>query len=136
MSSDKKKIPTLPPAVKSSYEPFFIDEVGWWLIFGDLHIPYHEPEVVRAVLNEGKRYNVKGIIILGDLLDYHEISTFDKDPTMPRYREERQIGLQFLDYLRYRFPKSTIIFKEGNHDERLSRYVMRKAPALFGLDIL
>lgn len=134
--SKRKKIPSLPLTVPRSYEPFFVDEPGWWLIFGDLHIPYHEPSVVEAILKEGKKNKARGLIIIGDLLDYHEISTFDKDPTKPRYIEERQAGLAFFEYLRYHFPKSSIIYKSGNHEERLERYIMRRAPALFGLDVL
>lgn len=66
----------------------------------------------------------------------HELSTFDRDPRAPRYVEERQAVMGFLAYLRYRLPKSRIIYKVGNHEERLDRYLMRHAPALFGLEAL
>ena len=59
-----------------------------------------------------------------------------RDPAMPRMREEILKGRQFLEYLRSRFPKARIVYKEGNHDERLERYLASLAPELLGLEDL
>ena len=81
------------------------------------------------------------LLINGDLLDFHTLSRFVKDPAARKFPEERAIAKQFLARLRELFPKARIVFKEGNHDERLQHFVMERAPELydetiFGLDSL
>lgn len=128
-------ISTLPSAVKRSYKPFQITTQGWWLVLSDIHLPYHEPAAIEAAVAATKECGgVVGVLLNGDVLDSHELSTFDKDPTAPRYREERRVALKFFDWLRHVFPTERIVFKAGNHEERLDRYLMQRAPALFGLE--
>lgn len=66
----------------------------------------------------------------------HALSRFDKEPTAERYVVERDMGIQFLAYLRQQLPKVRIVFKEGNHEERLAFFFMRKAPELYELDVV
>jgi hypothetical protein len=37
-------------------------------------------------------------------------------------------------WLRQQFPKALIVMKEGNHEQRLIRFLIRKAPVFFGID--
>lgn len=39
----------------------------------------------------------------------------------------------YLDALRGAFPNAKMYFKQGNHDDRLERYLMVKAPELYGM---
>ena len=135
-SESPPSLPPLPPSIPRSYEPLQVDTPGWWLVLSDLHIPYHEEQAVQAAVEAGMDAGAVGVLLNGDILDYHELSDYDKDPTAPRYREERECGLAFFAYLRARFPKADTIYKAGNHEERLERYVMRRAPALFGLELI
>lgn len=123
-----------PAAVKSVYEPFAIDAPGSWLVLNDIHVPWHDRETIELAVTEAKRRNVVGVILNGDILDSHEISAHDKDPRAPRYVEEVETGKALLKWLRKQLPHAELVYKEGNHEERLSRYVMRQAPALFGLE--
>jgi predicted phosphodiesterase len=125
--------PTLPPAVNRSYKSHQIATPGWWLVISDIHIPYHDKTTVELAIDYAKRQQVRGVLLNGDILDSHEISHFDKDPSAPRYIEEIESGKQFLGYLRSKLPKATVIWKDGNHEDRLQTYLMRRAPALFGL---
>ncbi|HEY1188316.1 MAG TPA: hypothetical protein VGE74_11700, partial [Gemmata sp.] len=52
----------------------------------------------------------------------------------PRYVEEVETGRKLLAWIRSQFPAARIVLKEGNHEERLSRYIIQRAPALFGLE--
>lgn len=122
----------VPPSLATKYAPLQIDDVGSWLVLSDLHLPYHDVAAVNLAINAGKRAKCVGVLLNGDILDSHEISRFDHDPTAPRYVAERDCALLFLAHLRASFPKARIIFKEGNHDERLAKYLMSRAPALFG----
>lgn len=127
-------LPTLPPAVAGEYVPFQVSEHGHWLILTDLHFPYHDVRTIELAVEAAKRDAVVGVLLNGDIMDCHALSVFDVDPSKPRYVQEREYLLQFLNYLRHHFPNARIIYREGNHEERLKRYLMRKAPELFGFD--
>lgn len=103
---------------------------------GDVHIPYHDRNTVEQAVKFAKKQKAVGILLNGDILDAHHLSRFVKCPKDPTYSEEIKRGRQFLKYLRDRFPKATIIFRDGNHDERLYTYLMTKAPELYDLDVL
>lgn len=124
----------LPPSLDRSSKPFSLQTPGWWLVISDLHIPYHDCTVIDLALKEATKHKAVGILINGDMLDSHELSTFDKSPEDPRYVDEIQACRQTLRYFRQRLPKARIIFKDGNHEERLYTYLWRRAPALFGLE--
>lgn len=124
--------PKLPRSTPVTFEPFTIDTPGNWLVLSDLHLPYHDESALSLAIATGRRSKVVGVLLNGDTLDSHEISRFDHDPSAPRYREEIECGKKFLACLRYMFPAARIVWKDGNHDERLQTYIMRHAPALFG----
>jgi hypothetical protein len=81
------------------------------------------------------------IILNGDILDFYGLSDFSKDPSKPKFRKEIELGKWFLNELRQAFPKAQIYYKIGNHEMRLERWLMVKAPEIldceeFRLDIL
>jgi hypothetical protein len=129
----KHEGPELPPSFAKHVPPFVIDTPGTWGILCDPHVPYHDHETLRLFARECERRDVAGVLIDGDLLDCHETSRHDKDPTAPRYREEVEYGQRFLAWLRGRRPRSRLVFKFGNHDERAEHYVMKHAPAIYGM---
>ena len=125
---------TIPESVESTYKPLCIRGPGRWLILNDAHFPYHDVPTLSVALEKAKKDRVTGFLLNGDLLDCHWISRHNKEPSAPRYCEEIAVGNQFLDYLKYRFPKTRIVFKAGNHEERLRVYIIQNAEALFGLE--
>lgn len=135
-ADSQEDAPTLPSPVDRSYTPFRLKDAGRWLILSDLHLPYHDPRTIERAVAEGVKLGVTGVLLNGDILDSHELSTFDRDPTAPRYAEELDAAKGFLRWLRHKLPKARIVWKDGNHEERLQRYLMRHAPALFGLDLV
>lgn len=124
----------LPAAVAETYEPHRLDAPGPWLVLSDVHAPYHDRPTVELAVAEARRRGAVGVLLDGDLLDSHEVSAHDKDPTAPRYVHEIEVARKLLAYVRGRLPRAQIVLKEGNHEERLSRYVIQRAPALFGLE--
>jgi hypothetical protein len=126
----------LPKSHPESYTPFAIDAPGRWLILSDVHVPWHDRETIQLAVREARRRGVVGVILNGDTLDYHELSTHDKDPGAARYVDEIDTGKALVRWLRQQLPSARIVVREGNHEERLTRYVLRNAPALYGLDCL
>ena len=122
------------PVVARDGSTYKVGALGWWLVLGDIHLPYHDRTTLELAVKEAKKRKACGILLNGDLLDSHEVSDHDKDPRAPRYVEEIEHGKDFLSWLRQQFPKAQIVLKEGNHEERLVRYIVKRAPALFGLE--
>lgn len=121
-----------PKSIAPSYEPFILDEKTT-LILSDLHIPFHDPPAIRAVIEQAKGLNPSCILLNGDVCDFFSVSRFDKNPTESSLKQELQLTRQFLGWLRQTFPKARIIYKLGNHDEWFDKYLLRKAPELFGV---
>ena len=108
-------------------------ELSKGLIFGDVHIPYHDRKVITTILNHGKKLTPDYIVINGDLMDFYNLSVFCKDPTKARAKSEIDDTVQFLTALRAHFPHTHIVVKFGNHDDRWKLYIMQKAPELWGM---
>jgi predicted phosphodiesterase len=104
------------------------------LVICDLHIPYHDIDAISCALNEAIREGVDTIVLDGDVIDCHMLSDFVRDPKKRRFKDELYACRTFLYELRQLFPKATIIYKEGNHEERYWRYMRVKAPELFDID--
>ncbi len=131
-----KTLPQLPVPICREHSPYVLDGPGRWLVLSDCHIPYHHVGAIEAAIAAGVAAKVKGVLLNGDIFDFHQLSRYDIEPTAARYTEERAAGMGFLAYLGRRLPRARIIFKEGNHEERLKVYLIRKAPELFGLEAL
>jgi predicted phosphodiesterase len=126
--------PRLPEPVNCDYKAFSLDEAGAVGILSDPHVPYHDLPTIRGWVDDCRRHDVKALLLNGDVLDFYQLSDYLRDPSKPRMREEILKGKQFLEYLRSTFPKARIVYKEGNHDERLKRYLANRAPDLLDLE--
>lgn len=126
-------LPQMPESDARDLPLFSIDGAGTWGIIGDIHIPYHHKPTIERFVDECRRRSVKGILLNGDTLDSHEVAFFDVHRDAKTYRQELETCKQFLAYLRARFPKQRIVWKDGNHEERVGRYCLRRAPAISDL---
>ncbi len=126
--------PQLPDPLPTSFESFDTQLAGDWLVLGDTHIPYHDKKTIELAVEEARRRNVVGVLLNGDVLDSHEVSDHERDRDALTYLEEIEMGQAFMTWLRSRLPKARIVYKEGNHDARVDRYVIKRAPALAGLE--
>jgi predicted phosphodiesterase len=124
----------LPPSRRSPDRlPLEIPGPATVLVLSDIHLPYHDAEALELAVAEGRRRKATHVLINGDLLDFYHLSDFDHDPSrLLHLGAELEAGRQFLLELRKAFPRASFIYKEGNHEERLSRYVWNKAPELWG----
>jgi predicted phosphodiesterase len=123
----------LPDSHYRDSTEYHLDTPGRWLVLSDIHLPCHDRQAVELAVSRAKIDGVAGVILNGDLLDSHEISDHDKDPSAPRYVQEIEYGVRFWRWLREQLPTCRLVYKLGNHEERLTRYVYSRAPALFGL---
>jgi predicted phosphodiesterase len=123
-----------PAAIELSRRaPYQIDGPARVLVLPDAHIPYHDLDAVNIALEYGLEHYLTHILINGDWIDFYALSEFEKDPKKRCVADEIADGTNALRYLRRRDASAKIIYKCGNHDVRLQRYIWRKAPELAGL---
>lgn len=102
---------------------------------GDTHGVFVEQPVWKAVLDFIKDFKPDQINLLGDMIDFYEISRFDKNP-MRRVVLGREIDFTrevVLAEVRRAAPKARIKWSEGNHENRLKRFLWSRAPELASL---
>lgn len=131
--SGGNQIEELPEGDDREWLPFIINGPAKVLVIPDIHIPYHDRAGVLISTSEGKRQDVDTILIGGDLVDFHTLSRFVKDPRARDFPGEVEMVIDFLETLKERFPKARIIWKLGNHEERYDTNMRIKAPELLGL---
>jgi predicted phosphodiesterase len=123
------EMPKLPESSYADPVPFEID-ASRLLVLSDLHIPYQSNRAIEAALKHGDQFKPNAILLNGDLLDFYQLSRFDRDPTMPKVSAELEGGRQFWNCIRARFPRAKLYFKIGNHDLRFTTYIFQAAPLL------
>lgn len=123
---------SLPESKADKWTPFCLSD-GTIAVLSDIHLPFHDDAALNTAIELIKKRKPSTILLNGDTIDFFTISRFDKNVTKTKLVEEIKQLRQFLGWLRQTFPKSRIIYKEGNHDERMDLYVWRKAPELVGL---
>lgn len=101
------------------------------LFVPDTHVPYHDKEAWNLMLKVGKEFKPKHLVIGGDFGDFYGVSSHDKNPNRAlRLEEEVNEIKTCLDQLKDLGAENNV-FVAGNHEDRLERYLMTKAPELF-----
>jgi len=122
----------IPPSSSKKRTPVVLNGPIKLGVFSDLHIPYHNIQPVEAAIAHIKKAKCDTLLINGDLGDFYACSRHEKDPRR-RLADELDAIRQFLFWLRSQFPKQRILYKIGNHETNLERYLMREAPVLLGV---
>jgi UDP-2,3-diacylglucosamine pyrophosphatase LpxH len=101
----------------------------------DLHVPYQDVQAFRAVRSFVRDVRPCRLIVMGDLLDFAVVSSFDKDPrVVDNLQNQIDEGSQLLDDLRADAGRGCRIdLLEGNHEYRLLKFLIRNAPTLLTL---
>lgn len=102
------------------------------LVISDLHIPYHSTTAIKRAIEIGKKDRCSGVIVLGDLVDFHKVSRYRHDPGAPDIKTECRMAQHWLSILKLEF--SNVWYIPGNHEDRLQAYIKDNAPSLGMLD--
>lgn len=124
-----------PEAAAPDFKPYDLPAVGKGLIIADLHMPYHDKAAVDTAINHAiKTGHTEHLIILGDLPDFYQLSFFNRNPKRFSLEMETEAVTNFLADMTKIF--GCVIYKAGNHEQRLQSYIFRKAPELAGVKSL
>lgn len=123
----------LPKSHKTDYTPFIMSKHNKVGIINDLHIPYHDNEAITLALSFFKAENIDALILNGDILDFHSLSSFEKDPNHRKFSEELDAFSDFMEVIKNEL-ECKIYYKLGNHEERYNRFLFQKAHELKGIN--
>lgn len=104
-------------------------------ILPDLHIPEHDAGAMWWALKSLMGARVDGLILLGDVVSLDAVSRFQKPPKgLTILEQELEAGRNFFGLLGQILPGlKERVYLFGNHEARLSSYLIRNAPALVEL---
>lgn len=106
-------------------------------IINDPHIPFHDPPVLAAVEEFLFEHKPDVLIYDGDMIDFYQLSKFDKDPGRTKNMQgELDLLEQMLQRHCVKLPDTEKYFIIGTHEKRLKSYLWTKAPELSSLRCL
>lgn len=103
---------------------------GRTAVFCDIHFGAHDIVALKSAIQAAKREKCINIVLNGDVIDAHRLSRHPQESDAPRFLQELEWTKQFLIGLRIEFPEVRIIFKAGNHEDRLQAYLIKNADAV------
>lgn len=121
----------IPEEIKCDFQPYplIADKC---LVLSDIHVPFHDSKALAIAIEHGVRAGCDTVLLNGDAMDCHRVSKFRKDcPPKMRFLDEVNTMKVFLQGLTKNFRQ--VVYKLGNHEERLESYLHDKADELFDL---
>jgi predicted phosphodiesterase len=124
----------MPESWSEPIDPFILPKsIRSLLVLSDIHVPFHDIEALKIAIRYGIAAKPDAVLLNGDTLDFYGASDHEKDPRKVNWHGEMEAGRQVLRMVRSAFPNVPIYFKEGNHDFRVERFLMKHAPVLLGM---
>lgn len=133
MSENRTTTPYhIPEPDGEDLEPYKLPtQFNDFILAGDFHVPYHRTEPILAMMNYAKENNIKQLFLNGDLLDNTPFTRWQRDPIKPEdVKKWFDTAIDLLKAFKKQFDE--IYWLEGNHDFWYERYLIQKAPELFG----
>lgn len=125
--------PEAPPSLAEKWEPYILPG-SRVLVISDLHVPYHDKAAIDSAIEYGKKLKPDTVLINGDFGDWYSLSKWQKDPRKRDLKQEIDIQRECMRFIRQSFPKTQIVFKNGNHEDRWDVYVWNHAPEICELE--
>jgi hypothetical protein len=103
------------------------------LLVPDCHHPYADRDAWELMLDVARDIQPEVLVCIGDFADFYAVSFHSKDPG------RRLVFREEIEYVRERRQELDDLgakekeFIEGNHEYRFTRYLMDKAPEMFGV---
>lgn len=99
------------------------------LVLSDIHFPYHCIDSLHAAVNYGIEKEITAIYLNGDIVDFYQISRWNKAPGAAPMQEEKELLQEFILWLaELGVP---IYYKLGNHEDRWRQWLINKLPEMF-----
>ena len=107
------------------------------IIVNDLQIPFQDRATVEAVSHFWDDFAPDLEVYNGDIFDFYNISSFDKNPTRRfKLQDELDESFGWMNSRAEANPSARRIFVEGNHEDRLRRFLWKFSSELSNLRAL
>lgn len=114
----------LPDSFEEVYQPFILPSSCRNILnISDIHLPFQSNQALSVTLKYGIAERVDTVLLNGDVMDFYAISRFEKEKSKRDLMREIRIGREFLYTLRKLFPSATILYKDGNHEDRWKHHL-------------
>jgi predicted phosphodiesterase len=119
-----------------------ITDDGMYIILPCVHAPFHNEKLTFALLRviQDIKDKVSGIVILGDFVDLHSLSSHDRGKVRLKnitLSEEYRGANRLLDRLQAVLPNNIHkVYIEGNHENRTDRYLSQVDNNKLGTDTI
>lgn len=133
MKEERSRNPyQLPASDETNYDPYILNykKIG---ILCDIHAPYHSIDALSTAIEYCKNQKVDCALINGDLLDFHGLSRFVRDPKKKNFAQELHIGSEIIKIIGG-ILQCPVYLKIGNHEERYQHFLYTKASELAGVE--
>lgn len=95
----------------------------------DSHGIFGDERAIGCSLALTRKVKPDVVFLLGDHVDFYAISRFDKDPKrLLSLQEDLDAAERFVAAFRKAAPNAAIYYLEGNHENRLQRWLHSKGP--------
>ncbi len=111
-------------------------QVGFLRTKNNQLVPLHDPSAIEVALAVTKDFQPDRVVLVGDYMDFAEFSTkFVRHPAFVGHTQTSlDAGTRILGRVMSVTPEgSDAILMPGNHEKRLTDYVIQNAAAAFGL---
>ena len=127
-----RNVYNLPESDEIEYKTFKLKSTRTAII-SDIHVPYHSVSALTTALDFIKAEKPDTILILGDLLDFYQLSNFNKDPRKRNFASEIQMACEVIKIIQDKIG-AKVVYKFGNHSARYRNYIFQRAAALAGFE--
>ena len=111
-----------------------VEEGEFAIYWGDSHIPYTDWPLMKAIGRVIEDFQPRREFIGGDVMDMYDISDFDRNPTRRKDMNDECCETRtLLDKHKASYPEMEQYWEDGNHEDRLRRYLWKTAGALYGM---
>lgn len=110
-----------------------------YVICPDIHVPYHDQKFVsfvsRLLAHLKSQGKLKGLVQLGDALDFFQVSSYPKDPSRRNtIKDDMDDYTTIMNEWATHLPRNGEFHQiEGNHEARLQRYISQNAKEIYEL---
>lgn len=112
------------------------EEVTRTVVLADVHAPCHDRAAWACALGVIRELAPQRVVINGDFLDLESLSRHPKArPDLTRLSGEWYAGNVMLDELQDAAGSAEVVYLEGNHESRASRYCLEFGPLDGVLDV-
>lgn len=112
-------------------KPVSLAPVRSIVLLPDVHVPTHDRKVWAAVMEWITKNKPDEVVILGDFVELESCSMHGTTADMVKLDEDFASGRAALKQIRKAAgPRASMTYLEGNHETRLSRFLVSHAPQL------